>query len=321
MTQTVVILDPTTRERATRYIDLLPPGLTLTYATARGDAHLKEVIAEADYAISGQVAVSGDVLRAARKLKLLHKFGVGVDNFDLETAKELGIVVARTTGSNAVPVAELTLALILSALRLIPYAHAELKRGEWRTGRLPTETYLLSKKTVGIVGFGAIGQNLARLLRGFDCRILYAQRTALPTHEEAALGAKRASLGELLAASDVVTLNCPLTPETAGMIDAAALRSMKPTAVLINAARGGVVVEADLLTALRARTILGAAMDVFETEPLPPDSPLLTLDNLVVTPHLGAIASDNFSPTVSRMFANIVRMMRGEPIPSADRVV
>jgi D-3-phosphoglycerate dehydrogenase len=321
MNQTVVILDPTTPERAARYVDLLPPGLALAHATARGDAHLQEVIAEADYAIAGQVAVSGDVLRAARKLKLLHKFGVGVDNLDLATAKALGIVVARTTGSNAVPVAELTLGLMFSALRLIPYAHAELQRGEWRTSRLPAETFTLSRKTVGIVGFGAIGQTIARLLRGFDCRILYAKRSALPAHEEAALGARRASLGELLAASDVVTLNCPLTPETAGMIDAAALRLMKRSAVLINVARGGVVVESDLVAALRARIILGAAMDVFETEPLPPDSPLLTLDNLVVTPHLGAIASDNFNPTVRRMFANIACMMRGEPIPSSDRVV
>ncbi|CAA9305693.1 MAG: D-3-phosphoglycerate dehydrogenase [uncultured Microvirga sp.] len=321
MTETVVVLDPLTPERAERYRSLLPPGLVLTHGTARGDAHLKAIIADAEYAVSGQVGVSGDVLRAGRKLKLLHKLGVGIDNFDIAAARELGIAVARTTGSNAVPVAEFTLGLIFAALRSIAYGHAELKRGEWRGGRMPADAFMLSNKTVGIVGFGAIGKNVARLVKAFGCTVLYLKRTPLPAEEEAALGVHRATLAELLAASDVVTLNCPLTPETEGLIDAAALRSMKPTAILVNVARGGVVVEADLVEALRARIIHGAAFDVFETEPLPADSPLLSLDNLVVTPHLAAIASDNFAKTVGQMFGNIARVMRGEPVPEIDRVV
>jgi D-3-phosphoglycerate dehydrogenase len=302
---------------------LLPPGLALTHGTARGDEHMKAIIAEADYAISGQVAVSGDVLRAAKRLKLLHKWGVGVDNLDLDAARALGIKVARTTGSNAVPVAEFALGLMLSALRLIAYGHAELKKGEWRGGRLPAETFMLSGKTVGIVGFGAIGTNLAKLLKGFGCRVLYTQRTRLDPAREAELNASYAALPDLLAQSDVVSLNCPLTPETAGMIDAAAFRRMKPTAILVNVARGGVVVEADLVAALRAKTIHGAAFDVFETEPLPADSPLLApdLDRLVVTPHLAAIAADNFEKTVRQMFGNIARLARGEPVPAVDLVV
>jgi phosphoglycerate dehydrogenase-like enzyme len=318
---TIVVLDPIEPERAERLRALLPPGFTLGHATERGEAHLKALIAEADYAISGQVAVPGDVLRAAKRLKLLHKWGVGVDNIDLEAARAHGIRVARTTGSNAVPVAEFTLGLALAALRCIAYGHAELKRGEWRTGRLPSETYTLSGKTVGIVGFGAIGRAVARLVKGFGCPVLYAKRTPLDAVEEAALGACHAALPDLLAAADVVTLNCPLTPETAGMIDAAALRAMKRTAVLVNVARGGVVVEADLVAALRARIIAAAAFDVFETEPLPADSPLLTLDNLVVTPHLAAIAADTFAPTVNQMFGNIARHARGEPVTEADVVV
>src|SRR5258708_5087766 len=243
MPETIVVLDPLAPERADKLRALLPPGFVLTHGTARGDDHLKEIIAEADYAISGQVGVSGDVLRAARKLKLLHKWGVGVDNLDTATARELGIKVARTTGSNAVPVAEF------------------------------------------------------------------------------ALGLKHAALGELLAQSDVVSLHCPLTPQTANMIDKAAFAAMKKTAVLINVARGGIVKENDLIEALRTRQIAGAAMDVFETEPLPPDSPLLGIDNLVVTPHLAAIASDIFAPTVKRMFDNIARVARGEAVPERDSVV
>jgi phosphoglycerate dehydrogenase-like enzyme len=319
--ETIVLLDMMTPERAERLRALLPPGFVLTHGTARGEAHLKEIIAEADYAISGQVAVSGEVLRAARRLKLLHKWGVGYDNIDIGTARELGITVARTTGANAVPVAEFAIGLMLSTLRHIAYGHAELRQGRWMTGSLPGDTYTLSGKTVGIVGFGAIGKAVAKLLKGFGCTILYSKRTPLDAAEEAALGVRHAAMAEILAEADVISLHCPLTPETADLIDAAAFRAMKKTAVLINVARGGVVNEADLVAALRAREIAGAAMDVYETEPLPPGSELLTLDNLVTTPHLAAIAADHFAPTVKRMFANIERVSRGEPVPPLDLVV
>lgn len=322
MTETLVILDPITPQRADQIRALLPPELRLTHGTARGDDHLKDIIADADYAIAGQVAVSGDVFRAARKLKLLHKWGVGVDNLDTEAARACGIKVARTTGSNAVPVAEFGLGLTLAALRCIASGHAELKKGEWRgSTRMPRDAFMLSGKTVGIVGFGAIGQTFARLLKGFNCRILYNKRAPLGASEEAALGATFATLPELLRESDVVSLNCPLTPETKGVIDKAALASMKKTAVLVNVARGGVVVESDLIEALRDGVIHAAAMDVFEIEPLPPDSPLLQVDNLVVTPHLAAIAADNFAKTVNQMIDNIMRVSRGEPVAPPDSVV
>ena len=119
----------------------------------------------------------------------------------------------------------------------------------------------------------------------------------------------------------MITLNCPLTPETTGLIDKAALAAMKRTAVLVNAARGGVVVEDDLVEALRAGVIHAAAMDVFSIEPLPPDSPLLTLTNIVVTPHLAAIAADNFEKALLQMFTNIQHVSRGEPVPERDSVV
>jgi phosphoglycerate dehydrogenase-like enzyme len=321
MTETICLLDMTTPARAEKLRALLPPGFVLTHGTARGDEHMKEIIAEADYAISGQVAVSGDVLRAGKKLKLLHKWGVGYDNIDIATAKELGIKVARTTGSNALPVAEFALGLMISALRYIGYGHAELKKGHWSTGSLPGETFMLSGKTVGLIGFGAIGQNVAKLLRGFGCTILYSKRQPLTAQEEATLGVRHATLDEILAQADIVSLHCPLTPETTNLIGREAFARMKKTAVLINVARGGVVDESALVTALRDREIAGAAMDVYAIEPLPADSELLTLDNLVVTPHLAAMAADNFAPTVSRMFANIAHVSRGEPVPAKDLVV
>ena len=251
---------------------------------------------------------------------MLHKWGVGTDNLDLVAARALGIAVARTTGSNAVPVAEFTLGLTIATLRHLGWAYAELRGGAWRGGRLPGDAFLLSGKTVGIVGFGAIGRALTRLLAGFGCPVLYQTPRRLDPAEEASLGVAYATLPDLLARSDVVSLHCPLTPQTAGMIDAAALARMKPTAVLINAARGGIVVEADLAHALRTGVIHGAAADVFGEEPVPAGNPLLGLPNCLVTPHIAASSADTFAPTIRQMFANFERVDQGHPIPDRDRV-
>jgi len=321
MTWTIAVLDVLAESRLDRMRAFLPEGFALVGGKAPGEAAMKALIADADFAIAGQVGVGGEVLAAAKRLKLLHKWGVGVDNLDVGAARALGVQVARTTGSNALPVAEFTLGLILAAMRFTAYGHHMLKLGEWRgPGKLPGETFLLSGKTVGIVGLGAIGAHVARLLRPFGCTILYAKRTPLSAEEEAALGIRAAGIDEIIETSDVVSLHCPLTPETRGLIDAGALARMKPAAVLVNVARGGVVDEAALHAALRDRVIRGAAMDVFSIEPLPADSPLLSLDNLVLTPHLAAVTADTFGPTVSRMFDNIARVARGEPVPERDRV-
>jgi D-3-phosphoglycerate dehydrogenase len=321
MPESIVVLDPLDERYARKLRALLPPGFVMTHGTARGDAHLCAIIADADYAISGQVAVSGTVLRAAKRLKLLHKWGVGVDNFDLDAARACGIKVARTTGSNAVPVAEFAIGLMLGALRQIAHGHADLHRGNWRGPKLAREAFLLSGKTVGLVGFGAIGKTVARLLAGFGCTILYNKPNRLAPDEEVTLGVRHATIPELLARSDIVSLHCPLTPATTRLIDRDVLARMKRTAILVNVARGGVVVEADLVEALRNGVIHAAACDVYETEPLPPDSPLLGIDNLLVTPHLAAMAADNFDKTVSQMFTNIARVSRGEGVPAVDLVV
>ena len=322
MSHKIVLLDVMPEARVAGLRPFLPEGFTISAGTAPGDEAMKVLIADADFAIAGQVAVSGDVLRAAKKLKLLHKWGVGVDNLDVETARGLGIKVARTTGSNALSVAEYTIGLMLSTLRFSAYGHAHLRQGEWRgITALPGQTYLLSGKTVGIVGMGAIGTNVAKLLKSFGCKIIYTKRTPLAHDAAAALNARHVTIDELLTQSDVVSLHCPLTPETNGLIDARALKRMKPTAILINVARGGVVVEDDLAVALKARTIHAAAMDVYAIEPVPPDNPLLGLDNIVVTPHLAAVTADTFEPTVRRMFANMLHVARGEPVPVLDSVV
>ena len=320
MTQTILILDAISEVVAQKMRDHLQPGFELDYATELGDDHLVEIIDQADYAISGQVPVSGRVLRAAKRLKLLHKWGVGVDNIDLEAARECGIKVARTTGSNALSVAEFTLGLIICTLRHIPHGHFGLQHGRWQNWRGSTP-FLLSGKTVGLVGFGAIGKAVAGVLAGFDCDTCYYKPNRLDPGEEDQHGVRYLPLTELLAVADVISLHCPLSPNTNGLIDRAALSSMKNTATLINVARGGVVVEQDLIWALENDVIHSAAIDVYEIEPLPAGSPLINVKNLTLTPHLGAMASDTFAPTVERMFANIASVSRGESVPELDSVL
>ena len=207
MTERIVVLDAISPTVADRLRGLLPSGFELTHGTALGDDHLKEIIEDADYAISGQVAVTGEVLRAARRLKLLHKWGVGIDNLDIETARELGIKVARTTGSNSVAVAEFTVGLMICALRHIAHIHVDLHRE--RVAETPRESpFLLSGKTVGLVGFGAIGKAVAPRLSGFGCSILYNKPRRLARSDEEGLGVEFATLPELLARADVVSLHC-----------------------------------------------------------------------------------------------------------------
>lgn len=321
MSEKIVVLDPITPSTAERMRGLLPPGLTLEHATSRDPAELRSLVADADYIVSGQIAVDAGLLGAAKQAKLLHKWGVGVDNFDLDAAKAQGVTVARTTGSNAVPVAEFAVGLMIALLRNLAFGHATLRAdGSWRTTTLPKESLMISGKTVGIIGYGAIGQNVARMVKAFGCAVLYNKTRPLPAAEEAAQGVRFATVPEILAQSDIVSLHCPMTPQTAGLIDRRALQSMKPKAVLINCARGGVVIESDLVEALKAREILGAATDVYEQEPVPADHPLLKLDNAVVTPHIAAMAADNFESTINQMFGNIHRVAQGEKVAENDFV-
>ncbi|MFC3127732.1 2-hydroxyacid dehydrogenase [Pseudoroseomonas globiformis] len=320
MNRKIVVLDPITPQTAQRMRELLPTGLIMEHAASRDAAHLQEIVADADYLVSGQIAVDASLLAAAKQAKLLHKWGVGVDNFDLDAAKAQGITVARTTASNAKSVAEAALGLTIALMRNLAWGHTSLRAGEWRPTSLPKASYSLFGKTVGIIGFGAIGQNLAKLLKPFGGRILYNKTRRLSPGEEADLGVEFATLAEILKQADIVSLHCPMTPQTKGMIDRAAIRTMKPTAVLINVARGGVVIEQDLAEALKAKEILGAAMDVYEEEPTPADNPLLALENVVCTPHIAAMSADTFVPTINQMWGNIDRFNRGEPVAATDFV-
>ena len=320
MSYSIVVLDAIASETIERMRTLLPPGFSLEGATENTESHRAELIRNADFAVSGQVAVTDEVLRSATRLKLLHKWGVGTDNFALDTAAELNIPVARTTGSNAVPVAEFTLGLMISALRHIAPAHERLAGGEWRSRRAATP-FMLTGKTVGLVGFGAIAKALAKLLQGFGCDVVYFKPTSLSPEEESLHNVRHVSFSRLIQSADVVSLHCPLTPATRGLVDRSVFEQMKSTAVLINTARGEIVDESALIWALNEKVIHAAAVDVYEVEPLPSNSPLTESNNLTHTPHLGAVTADTFEPNVRRMFANIECVANGRGVPEIDSVL
>ncbi len=316
----VVLLDPSAPDRLDRMRALLPAGWRLGNAASRDGADQIAALAGADFAITGDVPVTAAMM-AVPGLRAVHKWGVGYDGIDLDAARAHGVRVLRTTGSNAVAVAETTLGLILSVNRNITRGHVAIHGGGWPKGELGATSMRLSGRTVGIIGMGHIGRALARLLRGFDCRILYTKRTPLTRADELDIGATYAPLHDLLARSDVVTLNCELNDSTRNLIDAARLALMRSDAVLVNAARGGVLVEADLAAAIRAGRLRGAAVDVFAQEPIAPDNPLIGLDRVLLTPHLAAISTDAFAPTVQRMFDNFASIAAGDAPPALDVLV
>lgn len=316
----VVLLDPSTPERLDRIRPFLPPGWVLMTAASRTPQDQLAALGGASFAISGDMPVTAAMM-AVPGLRAVHKWGVGYDAIDLEAARRHGVRVLRTTGSNAAAVAETTLGLILAVNRNIVRGHVGIGNGGWPKGQVGPTSTTLTGRTVGIVGMGHIGKALARLLRGFGCPILYTKRNPLPAAEEADLNARFAPLDDLLAASDVVTLNCDLNDSTRDLIDARRLALMKPDAVLVNAARGGVLVEADLAKAIRQGRLRGAGIDVFSVEPITPDNPLLGLDTVVLTPHLGALDALGFAPSVMRMMENLLAVQNGTPPRKIDVLV
>lgn len=316
----IVMLDPATPEGVARMSAYLPDGWRLTTAASRGPADQLAALQGADYAITGDVPVTAGMM-AVPELKAVHKWGVGYDNIDLDAARAHGVRVLRTTGSNAVTVAETTLGLILALNRNIVRGHMGIVNGDWAKSAIAPDSRRLSGRQVGIIGFGYIGSALAALLRGFGCEVVYNKRSPLSPEEEAAAGARYMPLEELLRSSDVVTLNCELNDSTRNLINAGTLALMKPDAILVNAARGGVMVEKDVADAVVSGRLRGAAVDVFEIEPILPDNPLLGIERIITTPHIGAISADNYVPSVTRMMQNLLAVAQGGQANPIDILV
>lgn len=268
-------------------VDLSPlerPGIEWEFLAEDARELTPELLRGYDGLFHFSPAVSAASLEGVERLAILARHGVGLDNIDLEACTERGIAVTITPDGIRRPMASAAVALVLALAHRLVERNALLHAGRWQEGRFNLMGTGLTGRTLGVIGFGNIGREVVRLLRPWQMRVLVAT-PRLSADEVAAHGVERAELDELLCEADVVVLACPLKPETHHLLDARRLALMKPTAFLVNVARGPIVDQAALVAALREGRLAGAGLDVFETEPIAADDPLLGLPNVVGAPH------------------------------------
>lgn len=263
-------------------------GFEIVYEEYPSEERLIELIKDVDAIIvRSKPRVTRRVIEAAEKLRVIARAGVGLDNIDLEAAEEKGIKVFNAPSAPTQSVAELAIGLMLAVMRKIAYADRKMREGAW-----PKKQCLgheLRGKVLGVIGMGRIGSAVARIAyHGFGMKIIYYDVRRCPKEIEQELEAKCVDLDTLFKTADVITIHVPLIPATKHLVNEEKLRLMKKTAILINTARGGVVDTEALVKALKEGWIAGAGLDVYEEEPLPPDHPLTKLENVVLTPHIGA---------------------------------
>ena len=282
-------------------------GMDVRAYTSRpsNEAELIERIRGAQFVINvrARTAFTREVFRACPELKLISIWGTGTDNVDLAAARELGIRVTNTPGVSAIAVAEHALTLMLAVARKIVQVDSQVRQGQWPRAMVSR----IHGKTLGLIGTGAIGGEMARLGKAVGCRVI-----AWTFHPRGGI-AEWVSFEDVFRQSDFVSLHVRQSPETVGMIRREHFEMMKPGAILINTARGAIVNEADLLEALQAGRIAGAGLDVFEQEPLPEKSPFLSLPNVVLTPHSAGITPETTEAGIAMAIDNILRFIAGAP--------
>ncbi len=273
-------------------------------------AELISVIGEYEaLVVRSQTQVTADVIRAGKKLQVVGRAGVGVDNIDVEEATRQGIVVVNAPTGNTISAAEHTVALMLALARHIPQANAVLKSGQWRRSDfIGTE---VRNKTLGVIGLGNVGSEVARRARGLDMKVI-AYDPHISADYARNLQAELVPLKKLLQESDFITLHIPLTDSTKGLIDAEKLALVKPTVRIINTARGGLIDEEALVRAIREKRVAGAAVDVFIQEPIT-KSILFEENNIIVTPHLGASTTEAQTLVARDVAEQIITVLKGEP--------
>jgi D-3-phosphoglycerate dehydrogenase len=268
---------------------------------------LGELLPGVDGYIAGLDAIDANALKSADRLKVIARYGVGFDNVDLDFAQQKNIIVTNTPGANSVSVAELALALMLALARQIPEAVESVHQGKWpRYAGVSFEG-----KTIGILGLGAIGKQLARRLNGFDCTILAYDPFADPKYAREH-GIELAEIDEVISRSDFVSLHLPLLAETRGLVNDSFLNKMKKGAFLVNTSRGEVVDETALLKALQNGHLKGVGLDAFTIEPPDPQNPLLALPQVIATPHLGAQTDGATSNMGWMAMRDCLAVLRGE---------
>ena len=267
---------------------------------------LEELVGDVDGAIAGADVWSEQIFRAALKMKVLVRFGVGVDNFDLEAAKKYGITVCNCPGINTTAVAEQAVALILGLTRQIVWLNKETKEGKWPRIMM----HELKSCTVGILGFGSIGRNICEKLKVFS-PVLIAYDKYVDEKEAERLGVEMVSFEEVLKRSDVISVNLPAVPETIGIINSQNITKMKNGVYLVNTARVSLVKEKDVAEAIRTGKIAGFATDVYAREPITRENPLLSSDRVIMTPHTSAETYENCETTSCVTAKIVLDVLRG----------
>jgi lactate dehydrogenase-like 2-hydroxyacid dehydrogenase len=269
------------------------------------------LVGDADFLLLFPGRLSGAVLKAAKKVKLIQLVSAGFDELDLELCRKLGIQVANNGGTNAQDVAEHTVALILGVYRRLVDLDKFARTNRWDELEIGLSTHTISGKTVGIIGLGHIGRQVARLLRGFGAYLIYNDVEEAQPELERELRISRLGLVELLQTSDIVTLHVPLTEQTRHLIGRRELSHMKTTALLINTCRGQVIDEQALTSILKVNRIMGAGLDVLEEEPPDINHPLLSLENVLITPHVAGVTLDTWRRRSEIIYQNMQRVWEG----------
>lgn len=276
---------------------------------------LLEAVREASVIIGDytfNTEMDADVMRAAEGCLLIQQPSVGYQHIDIDAAAEAGIPVANVAGANAIAVAEHTIMAALMLLKKLVMQHEKTRASEWAQDEMATHgVFELYGKTIGIIGMGRIGREVAVRARPFGCAMVYYDVVRLPVEDEQELGVSARGLDELLAEADVVTLHAPLTPETEGMLNEERLAMMKPGAVLVNVARGGLVDESALAAALAEGRLAGAAVDVFSEEPVAASNPLLSAPNTVLTPHTAGATNESRLRIIGVAMDNVTAVLEG----------
>ncbi len=321
--QKILLLDVLTERFMESISGLLPRDFELIGVETQNEEERIDKVKDADYIITIGTPVSAKVIEAGEKLKLIQKSGVGYDNINLDAASDANVPVAITAGANAISVSEHVFMMILTLYRNLSESQRIAQEGNFvRKWTLVNDSFELFGKTVGIVGLGHVGRQVAKRAKCFGVRTIYYDKYYRPSaRDEEDLGIEFVSFEDVLRLSDVVSLHVPLTDETAKMMGTKEFTMMKRSAVLINTARGGVVNEVELIEALKNKLIAGTGLDVFDPEPPHPDNPLLHMRNVVVSPHSAAVVIESEKRCIAHSLRNIARLANGEPIRYIDVIV
>lgn len=290
-----------------------PPGLQLLFLDSGRSEEVREKLPRADAILIADAALTAEMIQQAAKLKMVQHQGVGYERIDVKALAKAGVPLALCPAGTDEAVGEHTVLLMLAALKRLVAAHDAMVVGKWLRWELRMSTRDLYGKTVGLIGFGRTGRAVAKRLRGFGVRLIANDPyITLSDRERAEFGVTLVSKEIVLREADIVSLHVPLTEETRHLIGRPELAQMKPSAVLINVSRGGVIDQPAVYEALKDRRIMAAGLDVFSPEPLPAGDPLTTLDNVILTPHIAAGTLDAFRTKLRFALGNIARVMGGE---------